>query len=294
MKVFDDIPALKRYVSGEKRDGRQVALVPTMGALHPGHGACVEAGRELDNTTLIVSIFVNPAQFEPGEDMDRYPRTLAADLDLCREWGVDAVFTPALEDIYPSRQRTWVTVDELTEPLCGRTRPGHFVGVTTVVAKLFNIVQPDTAIFGQKDAQQALVIREMTVQLDIPVRLRLAAIAREDDGLARSSRNAYLDGDERRRASAINGALVAATERIRDGERDPAVVAAGAIRHMIDGGVDDVEYAELRGADDLCALDTIEGKVILAVAARVGGTRLIDNVVLEVAGDGSVARAMLC
>jgi pantoate--beta-alanine ligase len=184
-------------------------------------------------------------------------------------------------------------VDELTEPLCGRTRPGHFVGVTTVVAKLFNIVQPAAAVFGQKDAQQALVIREMTVQLDIPVRLHLAAIAREDDGLARSSRNAYLDPDERRRASAINGALVAATERIREGERDPATVAAGAIRHMIDGGVDDVEYVELRGAEDLCALDTIEGKVILAVAARVGGTRLIDNVVLEVAGDGSVARAML-
>lgn len=293
MEVFDDIPALRGYVSGQKRDGRQVVLVPTMGGLHRGHGACVEAGRQLDNATLIVSIFVNPTQFAPGEDIDRYPRTLAADLDLCREWGADAVFTPVVEDVYPSKQRTWVTVDELTEPLCGRTRPGHFVGVTTVVAKLFNIVQPDAAVFGQKDAQQALVIREMTVQLDIPVRLHLAAIAREDDGLARSSRNAYLDADERRRASSINGALVEAAKSIQAGERDPAAVAAVAIRHMNEGGVDEVEYAELRGADDLCALDTIEGKVILAVAARVGGTRLIDNVVLDVAGDGSVAQAML-
>jgi pantoate--beta-alanine ligase len=264
-----------------------------MGALHEGHGACAAKGREVENGAIIVSIFVNPTQFGPGEDLGNYPRTMDADLALCREWGVDAVFAPGADEIYPSRQRSWVEVEGLTEPLCGRGRPGHFRGVTTVVAKLFNIVEPDVAVFGQKDAQQALVIREMTRQLDMPVELTLAPIAREPDGLALSSRNRYLDGERRPKAASIYRALRGALERVARGESDPAALVSAVEGGILAGGFDSVEYVEILDAADLSPLASVEGKVILAVAARLGATRLIDNVVFRVGSDGTVEERAL-
>jgi pantoate--beta-alanine ligase len=291
---FGGISSVREYVARRRREGRRIVLVPTMGAFHAGHGACIEVGRRVEGGALVVSIFLNPEQFGPEEDLDEYPRTLDADVERCREWGVDAVFEPQAADMYPSPQLAWVTVETLTAPLCGRSRPDHFRGVATVVAKLFNIVRPDVAVFGQKDAQQALVIREMVRQLNMPVELRLAAISREADGLARSSRNNYLDEGERAKAASIPRALSQARRSIESGERNPAAVAAGIARDLRRaGGVDELEYAEVLDAGDLSALDEIRGKAILAVAARVGATRLIDNVVLNVGDDGAVSEELL-
>jgi pantoate--beta-alanine ligase len=195
--------------------------------------------------------------------------------------------------MYRVEQDVWVEVDRLSKPLCGRTRPGHFRGVATVVLKLLNIVQPDTAVFGQKDAQQAVVIREMVGQLDIPVRLVLSPTARENDGLAMSSRNAYLSGDERERAPWIYRALVRGKELVSKGERDPSRVAGEIRRQMEANGISEVEYVELVGARDLSTRSRVEGRVLIAAAARVGTTRLIDNVVLDVREDGTVKETML-
>jgi pantoate--beta-alanine ligase len=295
LEVFKDISSMRDYVARQRAVAKRVVLVPTMGALHEGHGACIRTGRAVENAALVVSIFVNPTQFAPGEDLDQYPRPLESDLVLCRNWDTDAVFAPDADAMYPSArpQRTWVRVEGLTETLCGTSRAGHFEGVTTVVAKLFNIVQPDVAVFGQKDAQQALVIREMVTQLAIPVELRLAQIARESDGLARSSRNDYLKGEARLRAASIYRALRLALEAVRAGEWDPASLTAAVERQMRDGGIEDIEYVEVLDASDLSPLDSVEGKVILAVAVRIGKTRLIDNIVFRVGGGGSVVEELL-
>jgi pantoate--beta-alanine ligase len=295
VEVYRDIVDLRHFVADRKRRGNRIVFVPTMGALHDGHGACVRRGRSVENGTLVVSIYVNPTQFGPGEDLDKYPKTLEADLDLCRNWGVDAVFTPRHEDVYPADRPgpVWVVVEELTKPMCGASRPGHFRGVATVVTKLFNLVLPDVAVFGQKDAQQALVIRELVEQLAMPVELLLAPIQRERDGLALSSRNRYLDGRQREAAPAVYASLKQALRRVEQGERN-----AGALRAFVrselearDGVV--VEYVELRNAGDLSALDSVTGKVILAVAVRVGSTRLIDNAVFCVETDGTVRERLL-
>ncbi|HET6348866.1 MAG TPA: pantoate--beta-alanine ligase, partial [Candidatus Krumholzibacteria bacterium] len=200
MHVFHDIPALQRFLSVERRT-RRVAFVPTMGALHDGHGACVATARGVEDALVVCSIFVNPTQFGPGEDLQRYPRTLDADTACLRRWHCDALFAPAVTEMYPETQTVWIDVGGVSEPLDGRFRPGHFRGVATVVSKLFNIVRPDVAVFGQKDAQQALVVRAMVRQLAMDVELRLARTARADDGLALSSRNAYLAPPARSRAS---------------------------------------------------------------------------------------------
>jgi len=286
--VLENIDAMREYSSLRKQRGKRVVLVPTMGALHDGHGACIRMGQTVKNAAVVVSIFVNHAQFGPNEDFSSYPRTMETDLALCREWSVDAVFAPTQEVMYPAeaRQRTWVNVDGLTEPLCGRRRPGHFRGVTTVVSKLFNIIQPDVAVFGQKDAQQVLVIREMIEHLNIPVKLKTASIAREKDGLARSSRNVRLNEEERTRAASIFGVLRKALDRINRGERDPSKLTDAVRCDIHNGGIGDVEYVDILDADDLSALETIEGKVILAVAVNVGKTRLIDNVVFRIGDDG--------
>lgn len=292
MEVFDDIGALRTTLR-RARERRPVVLVPTMGALHDGHGACVEVAREVERGLVVVSIFVNPSQFGPGEDLLTYPRDLDRDLAVCRRWGVGVVFAPPVETMYPSPQDVWVEVEELARPLCGRSRPGHFRGVATVVAKLFGIVTPQVAVFGQKDAQQALVIREMVRGLDMPVELRLARTVREADGLALSSRNVNLDGQERRRAAGIYQALLGAARLIEAGERDGGVVEDAVKARLGEGGVEEVEYAELRSAGDLSPMDRLQGRVILAVAARVGGTRLIDNMVFEVTSGGAVVDVAL-
>ncbi len=281
MDLFPDIAPLREQLR-TRRDHGPIVLVPTMGALHDGHGACVQLARSIPSATVVVSIFVNPTQFAPGEDLSKYPRPLEADLARCESWKVDVVFTPSQHAMYGKPQQVWVEVEGLTDVMCGDVRPGHFRGVTTVVSKLFNIVRPDIAVFGQKDAQQALVIREMISQLNVDVELKIARTVRESDGLAISSRNAFLNVIERSRASGVHGALMAAAGVIRSGERDVDQILDATRLLLAEGGVDDIEYVELRSAVDLSALGQIEGRVILAVAVQIGTIRLIDNVVLDV------------
>jgi pantoate--beta-alanine ligase len=292
MERLVKIGDVRRYVRGVKSAGRTVAFVPTMGALHAGHGSCVSVARSTADA-VIVSIFVNPAQFGPSEDLSRYPKPLSRDLALCEEWGVDAVFVPDAQEMYPAEQEVWVEAARLSKPLCGRTRTGHFRGVATVVLKLLNIVQPDVAAFGQKDAQQAVVIHKMTEQLNVPVRIVLSPTVREHDGLAMSSRNAYLSAEDREKAPWIRRALLRGKEIVAGGERDASVVAAEIRGVMESHGAGDVEYVEIVAAGDLSPLERIEGKALIAVAARVGTTRLIDNIVIALAPDGAVEDAML-
>ena len=292
MDRLETIAEVRGYVRAGKLARRTVAFVPTMGALHRGHGSCIAVARGLGDV-VIVSIFVNPTQFGPKEDLSKYPRPLEKDIASCGAWGVDAVFLPDAAEIYRVEQDVWVEADRVSKPLCGRTRPGHFRGVATVVLKLLNIVQPDTAVFGQKDAQQAVVIREMVEQLDVPVRLALAPTVREDDGLAMSSRNAYLSGDERARAPGIYRALLRGKELVSKGERDPSCVTGEIRRQMEANGITEVEYVELVGARDLSTRRRVEGRVLIAAAARVGTTRLIDNVVLDVRENGTIEETML-
>jgi pantoate--beta-alanine ligase len=288
MHVFRDIEPLQRLLS-EQRARRRVALVPTMGALHDGHGACVGLAREVERAFVVCSVFVNPTQFGAGEDLDRYPRTLDADVEKLRGWGCDAAFAPPPAVMYPRPQQVWVEVEGVAAPLCGRFRPGHFRGVATVVSKLFHIVGPGVAVFGQKDAQQALVVRALVEQLNLGVELRIARTVRESDGLALSSRNRFLGPEERTRARGVYRALLAGSDALLSGERDARAVeraAAGALRAA---GIERTDYAELRRADDLSPLERAEGRVILALAAYAGTTRLIDNMVFDVGAEGVVA-----
>ncbi len=278
-------PAGVRDLVGEaRRDGRSIGFVPTMGALHEGHMSLVRLG--LQRTSyLVVSIFVNPKQFGPREDYGRYPRDEAGDAALLEEAGCDLLFAPPERDLYSKDDRTRVSVGMLDEFLCGASRPGHFDGVALIVAKLFNIVRPDEAYFGQKDAQQAVIIQRMAADLDFPVRVVVGPTVREEDGLALSSRNAYLSDDERRRAVALYEALMEAAEAVRGGERAPEAVKRIMVSRLGRSGLE-IDYAEIVDAAALRPVATIEGLVLLAVAARLGRTRLIDNIVLRVTPDG--------
>jgi pantoate--beta-alanine ligase len=258
-----------------------VGLVPTMGAFHDGHLSLMRAAREQCHT-VVVSLFVNPAQFAAGEDLAAYPRDEQRDAALAAEQGVDVLFAPAHEEVYPPGFDTTVAVGGLTEVLCGdaqRRGPEHFQGVTTVVTKLLNMVGPDVAYFGQKDAQQALVVRRLVRDLDIPVRIEVLPTVREPDGLAMSSRNAYLSPAERERALALSRALTAADAEVASGRREADAVLAAARRELEQAGVEP-EYLELRSADDLSPAARVNGRTLVAVAARVGRARLIDNTIL--------------
>ena len=267
-----------------KERGERVGLVPTMGALHAGHASLIKAAA-LENDFVVASIFVNPAQFAPTEDLDAYPRSLDKDCALAEEMGAQAVFAPAAEQMYPGGEGVWVEVaGRLTNILCGRSRPTHFRGVTTVVAKLFNIIAPERAYFGQKDGQQAQVIRRMAEELFIPTEIRILPIVREAGGLALSSRNAYLSADERAASLVISRALRAVQSEIEKGERDPAA-ALSLIESLIAAEpLARLEYAEIYSFP---ALEEITGKmrgnVFIALAVKIGQTRLIDNIVVAVA-----------
>ena len=252
-----------------------------MGYFHDGHLALMRAAREA-NDTVVVSLFVNPAQFGAGEDLSAYPRDEQRDAGLASAEGVDLLFAPPVEEVYPDGFATTVSVSGVTEVLCGdseRRGPGHFDGVATVVTKLFNMVQPDVAYFGQKDAQQALVIQRLARDLDIPVRIEVLPTVREADGLALSSRNAYLTTDERRQATAISRALTAAETAVAAGSTDADAVIAAARAELDAAGIDP-EYLELRSTTDLSPVERVNGSTLLAVAARVGRARLIDNTLL--------------
>lgn len=269
-------------LAGLRRD-RGLALVPTMGALHAGHLSLVELAAA--HGAPVVSIFVNPTQFGPEEDLDAYPRDLEADLRALRPLGVEAVFAPDASEMYAAESGVRVRPGPRAECLCGAGRPGHFSGVLTVVAKLFNLIRPDAAVFGRKDAQQFLVIDQMTRDLDFPVRLIDAPLVRDPDGLAMSSRNRYLSPSERERALCLSRSLAAAVETVEGGQRSAAAVERELHKGMADA--DAVEYAECRSVPDLRRLDELSGRVLIAVAARVGPARLIDNTVLEVGPDGA-------
>jgi pantoate--beta-alanine ligase len=257
---------------------RPVGLVPTMGWFHEGHLSLMRAARA-DCATVVVSLFVNPSQFGPNEDFAAYPRDEERDAALADAEGVDVLFIPPVEEVYPDGFGTAVAVGGVTEPLDGAARPGHFEGVTTVVTKLFNMAAPDVAYFGQKDAQQALVIRKLVRDLDMPVRIEVRPIVREPDGLAMSSRNAYLSPAEREQALALSRALRAAERAVELGELDAAAVLAAA-RGELDAAGIEPEYLELRSATDLTPAERVNGTTLLAVAARVGRARLIDNTIL--------------
>jgi pantoate--beta-alanine ligase len=259
---------------------RPVGLVPTMGALHDGHLALVEAARA-SCATVVVSLFVNPAQFDEAADLAAYPRDEARDAELAAGAGADVLFAPPTEVVYPPGFATTVSVRGVSEPLEGAVRgTEHFDGVATVVTKLLTMVGPDVAFFGQKDAQQLVVIRRLVRDLDLPVRVEAVATVREPDGLALSSRNVHLRDGDRERARALSRALQAAERAARDGERDPQAVRAAALRALTDFGVEP-EYLELVSPETLAPVEALDGDVLVAVAARVGTTRLIDNTLIR-------------
>ncbi len=283
MRVARTKAEVRAALAPARREGRSIGLVPTMGALHEGHLSLLRAARERCDV-VVMSLFVNPTQFGPGEDFDAYPRDEERDLELASGEGVDIVYAPAAEEVYPEGFATAVEVGGgLTTVLCGapeRRGPGHFRGVTTVVAKLLNTVGPDVAFFGQKDAQQAIVVRRMVRDLDFPVEVAVCPTVREPSGLALSSRNAYLSPEERERATALSQALAAA-ERAAESSGSTAVALAAARRTLAAAGIEP-EYLEARDAEDLTPAERFDRRpVLVAVAARVGKARLIDNTTIE-------------
>jgi len=276
--------ALRSTLAAARAEGGSIGLVPTMGCLHEGHLSLLRAARA-ESDVVVMSLFVNPAQFGPGEDLERYPRDEERDAELAGEAGVDLIYAPPVEEVYPEGFSTTVEVGGVTEVLCGdpsRRGPEHFRGVTTVVAKLFNAVEPDVVYFGQKDAQQLVAIRRMVRDLDFPVRIEAPPIVREPDGLAMSSRNAYLSAEDRERATALSRAL-REVERIAPEESLAAGIEAG--RRVLDDAGVEAEYLEARDAENLQPVAELNGgPVLIAVAATVGPARLIDNV--TIAGDG--------
>ncbi|MEJ2515964.1 MAG: pantoate--beta-alanine ligase [Gammaproteobacteria bacterium] len=284
--LLHDPDALRRRVAQWKREGLRVGLVPTMGNLHSGHLALVDAAAARAGR-VVVSIFVNPLQFGPGEDFASYPRTLAEDMDKLAATGAAAVFAPPEDVMYPSGRDgvTRVEVPAISEELCGASRPGHFVGVATVVAKLFNLVAPDVAVFGRKDFQQLVVIRRMARDLCFPVEIVGLDTVREPDGLAMSSRNAYLTREERARAPALYQALVAAGGRLTGGDRDFVAIQQEGMENVRSAGLEP-EYFEVRRRDDLAAPAAGDSALVVLAAARLGRARLIDNLPVDVAEHG--------
>jgi pantoate--beta-alanine ligase len=281
MRTVRTVAELRAALGARRDAGQTIGLVPTMGAFHDGHLALMRAAREACDY-VVVSLFVNPTQFGAGEDLEAYPRDEARDAGLASAAGVDLLFAPPVAEVYPDGFATTVSVGGVSDVLCGdadRRGRGHFDGVTTVVAKLFNMVQPNAAFFGQKDAQQVIVIQRMVRDLDIPVRIETVPTVREPDGLALSSRNAYLEPAERQRAAALSQALAAAEGAVARGDTDAATVLAAA-RGELDAAGIEPEYLELRSTTDLSPVERVNGSTLLAVAARVGRARLIDNTVL--------------
>jgi pantoate--beta-alanine ligase len=281
MRTLRSVSELREALAPARRAGRSIGLVPTMGSFHDGHLSLIRRARE-QSDFVVVSLFVNPTQFGPGEDLAAYPRDEARDAALAEAEGVDLLFAPALDEVYPEGFATTVTVAGLTETLDGAPEQrgaGHFAGVATVVTKLLNMVAPDTAYFGQKDAQQALVIRRLVRDLDMPVRIEVCPTVRDPDGLALSSRNAYLTDVERERALGLSRALRAAEGAVAAGELDARAVLRAARTELDAHGIEP-EYLELRSTSDLSPVERVNGSTLLAVAARVGRARLIDNTVL--------------
>jgi len=282
MEVAETIESIRSLIRAARSGGKKIGLVPTMGALHIGHISLIEtAVKECD--FVVVSIFVNPTQFVPGEDFEKYPRPLEADLKICKKAGTDVVFAPTPEQMYPAENLTWVNVEKLTEPLCGRFRPGHFRGVTTVCTKLFNIVAPDIAYFGQKDAQQAIVIRRMVADLNMPLEIVICPTVREPNGLAVSSRNKYLTELQKKDAANIYKSLQKCRRMIDSGVKETTEIITGMRKILQQVPSIEIEYISIVDAETLQNIDQIAGKVLAAVAVRIGPARLIDNILVDAA-----------
>jgi len=280
MEVAETIEAVREQVTAARKKGKKIGLVPTMGAFHRGHISLIERAAK-DCDFVVVSIFVNPTQFGPGEDFEKYPRNFDADLEECRKAGIDLVFAPGTEQMYQTENLTWVNVEKLTEPLCGQFRPEHFRGVTTICAKLFNIVQPDIAFFGRKDAQQAIIIKRMVADLNMPLKIVICPTVRDSDGLALSSRNQYLNEQQRKDATLIYKSLQKCSRMIDAGITDSKEIITQMHAILYQAPSINIEYVGIVDPETLQLLDHITGRVLAAVAVRIGTARLIDNILVD-------------
>jgi len=280
MRVIEKIAEMQSWSDRMRAEGKRIGLVPTMGYLHEGHLSLIDSAKKVSDI-VVVSIFVNPTQFGPSEDYRSYPRDLEKDVELVEKRGGDIVFHPSAEEMYPEGYVTYVEVGGLTENLCGASRPGHFRGVTTVVGKLFNAVKPHIAVFGQKDAQQSIVIKRMTADLNFGVDIEVAPTIREPDGIAMSSRNTYLTQSQRSQATSLFRALGTAEQIISGGERDSDKVI-GQMKEIINSQPDaDIDYVSIVDAENLKPIGEIRGKVLIALAVKFGKARLIDNIIID-------------
>lgn len=279
MKILATIHETRAACRSERMQGKRLGLVPTMGALHEGHLSLVRAAKDKCDV-VAVSLFVNPTQFGPTEDLAKYPRPFERDRELLEKEGIAILFAPSAEEMYPPGEVTRVVVEGLSEKLDGRSRPGHFRGVTTIVSKLFHIIEPDLAFFGQKDAAQSAVIRRMVRDLNLPVEIVICPIMRESDGLAMSSRNSYLNPDERQRALALYRSLIRVEDEFRAGEKSAAKLIAAGTKVFAQEPQVRLDYFEIVDPDTLDPVERIERRALVAVAAYVGSTRLIDNLIL--------------
>jgi pantoate--beta-alanine ligase len=280
MKIAETIQSARTLVKAARDKKMTIGLVPTMGALHSGHLSLIKAaGKQTD--FVVVSIFVNPSQFGPNEDFENYPRDLKSDAELCEKAGVDVIFAPTVQEIYPRENLTWVSIDKLTEPLCGRSRPGHFRGVATVCAKLFNIIQPDIVFFGQKDAQQAIVIKRMITDLNMPMEIVVCPTVREKSGLAVSSRNKYLNDTEKEDSAVLHSALQKCKKMIEEGVTDSQTLITEMRRMIEQTPSANIDYISIVDAETLQDITHAEGKILVALAVHVGQARLIDNILVD-------------
>lgn len=279
MKILRDIKKMQRLAADLRKEAKAIGFVPTMGALHEGHLSLIRKACQ-ENDCVVVSIFVNPVQFGPKDDFKKYPRNFKRDTFLCKSEGVDIIFYPDARSMYAADYKTYVNVEDLSNSLCGKFRPGHFRGVATVVAKLFNIVQPVRAYFGQKDAQQVTIIKKMVGDLNIPVQIRVLSTLREDDGLAMSSRNSYLSPVERSEAQVLSGALDLAKDLIRKGSRDSLLIIRKMRRLIKQKKSASVQYICVVNPETLEPIEKIKDKVLIALVVYIGKTRLIDNIMV--------------
>jgi pantoate--beta-alanine ligase len=280
MKIAKTIRSVRKLVRQARSKGKSVGLVPTMGALHRGHISLIEKAAK-DSDFVVVSIFVNPTQFGPKEDFKKYPRPVQDDLNACRKAGADLVFAPSAKQMYPRQNLAWVSVEKLSEPLCGRFRPDHFRGVATVCTKLFNIVQPDLAFFGQKDAQQTLLVKQMVADLNMPLKIVVCPTVREKTGLAMSSRNHYLTPQEKIDAACLYKSLRKARQMAGAGIIDAQKIIAQMRKIITAAASAKIEYIEIVDAKTLCPIKKIDRPALVALAVRIGRTRLIDNIIID-------------
>ncbi|MCT4605963.1 MAG: pantoate--beta-alanine ligase [Marinisporobacter sp.] len=281
MFIVETVKEIRKIIKKEKREGKKIGLVPTMGYLHEGHLSLIKKAKE-ENDFVVVSVFVNPTQFGEGEDYESYPRELERDSNLAKSAGADILFHPFVGEMYPNGYNTYVETYKVTEKLCGASRPGHFRGVTTVVCKLFNIVAPHRAYFGQKDAQQVVVIKQMVRDLNMDIEIIPCPIVREKDGLALSSRNTYLNEEERRAGLILSKSLFKAKEMIENGERDGLKIKDFIVKNIQGEPLANIDYIEVVNSENLESMKKLEQEILIALAVKFGNTRLIDNMRIKI------------